>query len=87
MYLYLLKEYKIYSAKDIAINFPGSSLYLFEEINFLNEVFNEFLFFTFGFVLQDLLPTIQYCAGYFLLPPNAEMPSFTKKNSYICDNM
>lgn len=40
MYLYLVKEYKLYTAKEIAHTFPECSRYLFDEDNLFNELFN-----------------------------------------------
>lgn len=40
MYLYLLKEYKFYGPKEIAMKFPDSSRYLFDQDNLFNDLFN-----------------------------------------------
>lgn len=50
------------------MEFPRSSLYLFNEKNVFNDLFGSFLEFAFGIMLFDLLPTVQYCATYFILP-------------------
>jgi hypothetical protein len=38
-------------------------------------------------VLQDLLPTIQYCASYLIIPPNVEMPAPARKNYKMYEKM
>jgi len=38
-------------------------------------------------VLQDLLPTIQYAATFFVLPPSVDVPAPAKKNSKLYENM
>jgi hypothetical protein len=68
------------------MKFPHSSLYLLDEKNMFTDFFDNFLKFTFGFEILDLLPTIQYCASYFSLPPNVEMPA-AKANPEAYENM
>lgn len=36
--------------------------------NNFNDLFRSFVEFAFGILLFDLLPTVQYCATYFILP-------------------
>lgn len=74
MYLILGKEMQQFTAKEIVREFPGSSLYLLDEENLFNDLFSHFLQYTFGFPLVDILPVVQYCATYFILPPNADKP-------------
>lgn len=81
LYLILGKEMEMFTVKEIVKEFPGSSLYLLDETNLFNDLFNSFLNFTFGFPLIDLLPTVQYCATYFLLPPNVDKPITPKEDA------
>lgn len=86
MYLYLGRELKFFNNREIVNNFPQSSLYLLDEENPFNGLFDQFLTFTFGFNLMDLLPTIQYCASYFSLPANVDSPAI-KNNPEDYENM
>ena len=74
MYLILGSKMKLFHSKEIVKEFPGSSLYLLDEENIFNDLFGHFLHFTFNIPLIDILPVVQYCATYFLLPPNVDKP-------------
>jgi hypothetical protein len=41
----------------------------------LNTIYSKFLEFTFGIMLLDLLPSIQFCATFFILPMNFDIPN------------
>jgi hypothetical protein len=60
--------------KKITTEFPNSSLYLKDDESYFNDLYRNFCEFSFGFMLLDLLPTVQYCATYFILPINFEAP-------------
>ena len=45
-----------------------------DETNLFNDLFSNFLQTSFGIVLIDLLPTIQYCATYLILSTNFDPP-------------
>lgn len=77
MYLVLGKGLNQFQVKKIVNSFPRSSRYLIDEYTLFNDLFSHFLQTSFGIVLIDLLPTIQYCATFFILnltfdPPVAE---------------
>jgi hypothetical protein len=40
-----------------------------------NDIFADFLEYSFGFNLIDLLPTIQYLCTFFILPLNFDLPT------------
>lgn len=53
--------------------FPKTSQYILKSDSF-NEFYCEFLKNSFGFTLQDLLPTVQYCSTFAFLPLSFELP-------------
>lgn len=71
LYLVIGKELGEFSAKRITTEFPGSSMYLRNESDF-NDLFCSFCNSIFTLELDDLLPTMQYCATFFALPLNYE---------------
>lgn len=73
MYLILGKEMGFFKLKEITNDFPRSSLYLLEDNQF-NDLFMNFLQTSFNIMLIDLLPTVQYCATYFILHMNFDDP-------------
>lgn len=74
MYLIIGKQLKIYNIKQITSEFPGSSLYLLDESNELNNLFRAFVEQIFGFTLFDILPVVQYAATFFDLRIMQEKP-------------
>lgn len=74
MYLVLGRSFNQFKTKEVISEFPRSSLYLLDETNLFNDLFSNFLQTSFGIVLIDLLPTIQYCATYFILSMNFDPP-------------
>ena len=75
LYLILGKYYCNFKPKQISQEFPDSSLYLLDSELPLNAIYSKFLEFTFGLLLFDLLPTIQFCATFFILPVNFDIPN------------
>lgn len=75
LYLVLVKYYSTIKTKQISQDFPDSSLYLLDSEMHLNPIYSKFLEYTFGLLLFDLLPTIQYCATFFVLPINFDIPN------------
>lgn len=67
IYLVLKKEIEGVTIKKIVEEYPRSSNYLLDDSNPLNDLFRAFVEYTFGFLLFDLLPTIQYCSTFFAL--------------------
>jgi hypothetical protein len=47
---------------------------MLDDDKLFNELFMNFLQTSFNIVLIDLLPTVQYCATYFILPFNYDDP-------------
>ena len=68
MYVLLCIRTDLFKVEDVLTLFPSTSKYLMDKNVWLNELFDEFLQFSFAIALKDLLPTIQYCATYFILP-------------------
>ena len=75
MYVLLGLRVQLFRVEEVLESFPRSSKYLFDPKNWLNDMFSEFLQYSFGFSLADLLPTIQYCSTYFILPLSFELPA------------
>jgi hypothetical protein len=74
-FLFLILNVKLglYSFEEILTTFPTSSQYLFKE-NDLNNFYCDFLLSSFQFSLPDLLPTVQYCSTFLLLPLSFDLP-------------
>lgn len=85
IYLIMGKNMKIFTKQDIIMEMPYTSAYLLDDSSLFNDLFGGFIESTVGFPLIDLLPIIQYCATYFILPisydkpliPNAEIAEQT----------
>ena len=75
MYLILGKHFGQFSLQQIVEQFPYSSQYLLNPKYSFNDLFGEFLLFSFGFQLIDLLPSIQYASRFFQLPLNFDLPN------------
>lgn len=74
MYLLLGREMQVFTAEEIAEEFPRSSLYLLDDSNDFNDLFRGFLEHVFGCSLFEILPSVQYCATYFGLAFTYEKP-------------
>jgi|JI6StandDraft_1071083.scaffolds.fasta_scaffold23828_2 hypothetical protein len=68
LYLVVGKELGEFQLKKITNEFPSTSRYLLDEDNDFNDLYRNFVEFSFAFMLFDLLPTVQYCASFFVLP-------------------
>lgn len=75
MYLVLGKYFDQFSVQEIVEQFPHSSQYLLNPNYAFNELFGDFLMFSFGFELIELLPSIQYVSRFFSLPLNFDLPN------------
>lgn len=80
MYMTLGKYFKQFSAQQIYEEFPKSSLYLIDQQYAFNDLFGDFLLYSFGFQLVDLLPSIQFASTFFKLPLNFDLPTAAKIN-------
>jgi hypothetical protein len=80
MYLVIGCKVQEFHPKQVASDFPYSSLYLLSDTSY-NDLFSNFLETTFNLPLIDLLPTIQYCATYFILPLSFEKPNTDEEES------
>jgi hypothetical protein len=80
MYLIIGKHINEFTPQEIFEEFGESSHYLFESRNSYNDLFSDFLLYSFGFQLLDLLPSIQYASTYFALPLNFDLPTAAKLN-------
>ena len=74
MYLVLGKHYGQFTVKQITEQFNTGSQFLLDKTNLYNDLFADFLAYIFGFKMEELLPSIQYAAPFFLLPLNFDMP-------------
>lgn len=73
LYIILNMQLRIFKEEEIVSIFPKTSQYLLVSNEF-NNFYCRFLKKSFGFTLQDLLPTVQYCATFFFLPIDKELP-------------
>ena len=80
MYMTLGKHFKQFTSQQIYEEFPKSSLYLIDQQYAFNDLFGDFLVYSFGFQLVDLLPSIQYASTFFKLPLNFDLPTAAKIN-------
>ena len=74
MYLILGREYKQFPSRHITEEFRNDSSHLFNKQSVFNAFFGKFLESTFGFDLDELLPSAQYLAPFFKLPLSFELP-------------
>jgi len=80
MYMTLGKYFKQFTTQQIHDEFPHSSLHLINQEYAFNHLFGDFLIYSFGFELIDLLPSIQYGSTFFKLPLNFDLPTAAKIN-------
>jgi hypothetical protein len=83
MYLLIGKHYKQFGTKEIQESFGNSSNFLLDpnnRVGVFNNIFEEFLGYSFGFQIYELLPTIQYVSGFFKLQFNYDLPTAAKVN-------
>ena len=73
VYIILNIKLRIFKEDEIVQIFPKSSQYLLKPTQF-NSFYWKFLKQSFGFSLQDLLPTVQYCATFLFLPLDFNLP-------------
>ena len=74
LYLLIGLEAKEFNKKDIVLKFPVTSDYLTETHTEYNDYFGRFTIKCFGFILNDLLPTIQFVSAFFELSPSLKPP-------------
>ena len=67
LYITLILRIGLYSCEQVALSFRKESQLILAKTPF-NELFSRFLVDSFGFPLKDILPTVQYCSGFTLLP-------------------
>ena len=76
---------EIHSAEEIVGKFRKESRHITDETPF-NTLYSRFLFESFGFPLVEILPTVQYCSGFILLPLNFKHPQlFIEKEMFYED--
>ena len=80
LYLLIGKYYKQFSLSEIIHEIPVSSYFLFNDTQGLNHIFKEFLKYSFGYQLEELLPSIQYVANFFSLPISYDIPNAARAN-------
>lgn len=56
-----------FEPKQIASEFPGSSQYMIKQDSAFNDLYYSFMEFTFSLTPIEILPSVQYCATYFIL--------------------
>lgn len=69
LYLTILLRMEIHTAEEVAASFRAHSQLVLSPTPF-NEYFSGFLNDSFGFPLADILPTVQYCSIFVVLPLN-----------------
>ena len=80
LYLVLGVRYQEFTFAFISQNFPmpyGLNQY-FSNIagnNMFNQLFSQFLYQGFGFIFEEIFPTIQYVAAFFQIPFDYSVPS------------
>lgn len=79
LYLTLLLKMNVYTAEDVVSRFRRESQCVLAHTPF-NELFSRFLTDSFGFPLADILPTVQYCSGFMVLPARFEMPQLLRED-------
>ena len=85
MYLTLGKYYKVFNVEEITNIFVNSSFFLLCNNEMFNGLFGNFLNFSFGYQLADLLPYIQYASSFFNLNLNFDLPISTTSNEKILE--
>ncbi len=60
--------------KEIASEFPWSSQYMIKSDSVFNDLYYSFMEFSFGLTPIEILPSVQYCASYFILPFDFKYP-------------
>jgi hypothetical protein len=80
MYILLGKYFGSFTIQQIFESFPYNSQYLLDTKNEFNDLFGDFLTYSFGFELIDLLPSIQYVSTYINLPVSLDLPKVVKMN-------
>ena len=80
MYVLLGRYLKQYTTQQIFEEFPRNSCYLLDKTSSFNDLFGNFLLYSFGFEISDLLPSIQYVSTYIRLPINLDLPKAVKMN-------
>jgi len=78
MYILLGKYFKNFTSNQIFEQFPRNSFYLLDKTSEFNDLFGNFLLYSFGFELNDLLPSIQYTSTYVRLPISLDLPKAVK---------
>jgi hypothetical protein len=67
LYLTLLLRLNLHTTEEVATTLRYHSQLVLEQSPF-NIFYSGFLFDSFGFPLQDILPTVQYCSIFVVLP-------------------
>ena len=80
MYVLLGKYFNQFNSNQMFEQFPNNNYYLVDKTSQFNQLFGNFLSYSFGFELNDLLPSVQYVATYVKLPLSLEMPKAVKMN-------
>ncbi len=73
LYLTLLVRLELHEPKTIAGNFRSNSKFILDGSPF-NRYFSKFLEDSFNFPLKDILPAVQYCSIFVILPVDFEFP-------------
>ena len=63
--------------KEIANEFPRSSQYMIKPDSTFNDFYYSFMEFSFGLTPIEILPSVQYCATFFILPFDFKYPEQT----------
>ena len=80
MYLMLGIFFGLFTEFTILNEIARTSAFLYNNLNGYNDIFNIFLNKCFNLELDELLPTVKYCANYFNLPISDVLPIAAKKD-------
>ena len=73
LYLTLVLKLQLHSTDQVSTKFKKESHFILSKTPF-NNLFSRFLFESFGFPLEEILPTVQYCSSFTVLPVRFQLP-------------
>ncbi len=82
LYLTILLRLEIHSAEEVADKFRYHSNLILSATPF-NVFYSNFLIDSFGFPLKDILPAVQYCSIFVILPLSSDMPQVDREGELM----
>ena len=83
LYLVAGKHHGQLTIEEIIRDVPNTSVFLLEDRQGFNQVYKAFLKSDLDFTLEELLPSLQYVAKYFILPLCFDPPQIAKAHQAI----